>query len=116
MRRRLFDVNELTGARTYWMYDPLEDTVTLETVEDVSAGIERNKAMLAMTDEKARWGEWSHVAWIPDTLLEQWIKDGTLEHEPGKRSFSFRNQRAALRKLDDPEFKYLRTRPGLVSR
>lgn len=116
MQRRLFDHNPLTGARTYWMYDAQDDTVTLQTVEDVSPILERNKALFAMTDENARWGEWSHVATIPDTLLEEWIKDGTLQWEPGKRSLSFKDQREALRKLDDPEFLKLRTRPGRVSR
>lgn len=116
MERRLWDYNPLTGARTYWLYDAVADTVTLETVEDVSPIIERNKALYAMTDENTRWGEWSHVATIPDTVLENWIKDGTLQWEPGKRSLSFRDQRDALRALDDNDWLKLRVRPGRVSR
>jgi hypothetical protein len=114
MTRRLFD--DFNGVKTWWIYNEADDTVTLQREQDVSPILEANKALYATVDENARWGELTRVAHIPEVLLDEWIKDGTLQWEPGHRSLGFRDQRTALRKLDDPEFLKLRTRPGHVSR
>lgn len=104
----------MTGAQTYWVYDDTDDTVTLRTVQDVEPIIEMNKALYAQTDEKARWGEWNHVAQIPLHILDKWIEEGIMERDG--RGWTFKDNKEALKRLDDPDFRYFRTRPGKLSR
>lgn len=112
---RLWDYDPLTGERTYWIHDPIEDTVTLRRVVDVAPILEQNTALHAMTDENERWGEWTRVASIPLQLLDQWIAEGIMgRNDHG--GWTFKDNREALRRLDDNDFKKLRTRPGSLSR
>lgn len=113
-QERLWDYDPITGERTYWLYDDAADTVTLRRVVDVAPVLERNQALHAMTDENARWGEWSHVASIPNIVLEQWIEDGVLAADG--RNWTFKDNMDALRRLDSNEWIKLRTRPGSLSR
>lgn len=115
MTARLFDYDPLTGERQYWIYNEADDTVTIRHVQDVSGIIEENQALYNMTDENERWGEFTRVAHIPNVILEQWIREGVLASN-GHGGWSFKNDMAALKRLDSNEWTKLRTRPGSLSR
>lgn len=99
---RLFDVDREAGTTT-WFHPEEDGGFTLETVQDVGPVLEVNKALHAAIDERARYGEWSHVASIPLVVWEQWKKEGDV------------NDPAFVRKkLNDRDNLFMRTRPGRI--
>lgn len=100
---RLFDVDRETGI-TQIFHPEADGGFTMETLQDVESVIEQNKLLNNDVDERARYGErLTRVASIPLVVWEQWSKEGDL------------NDPAFLKKkLNDPENKYFRTRPGRI--
>ena len=80
-----------------------EDEIIVATKTDVTDLIERNKAMMAQTDERAPWAEWTHVAAIPAEVMEDLHRKGIL-----------RDNRAFNRWLNDNYNQAFRTRPGRI--
>ncbi len=105
--KRLFDHNPDTGETQYLDVDG--DKVTLETVQDVEPILERNKRLANDTD-RARTGvkeSWLHAASIPNAVIMQWRQEGIDVFNP-------EHWQAVRRKLNDPEWRYLRTGGGRV--
>lgn len=113
---RLWDYDPLTGERTYWIYNEDDDTVTLRRIVDVEPILEANQALYNQYDERSRWGDWNHVATIPNHILDSWIREGIMSKRENGRGWTFRDNKEALRRLDDNDWKKLRTRPGSLSR
>ena len=116
MSRRLLEYDPLTRTATYHHYDQVDGRTTVQTVQDAEPVIEANKAFqnagvggamglnpLSHGGIKANW--W-HVARIPNTLIEKWMK------EDGVNVMLKENWRWLRRKLMDPEYRYLRTGTG----
>jgi hypothetical protein len=107
MSRRLLDVDRLTGVREYHRYDAATDTTIIESVQDVAPILERNKALA-----NADGGGWSasrelrRAAAIPAIVILKWRR------EDGIDVFDRNHWPAVKRKLNDPEWRYLRTAPG----
>ena len=84
-------------------YDEIDDRVVIRRYQDVEPFLEANKR-LQNADYASRRGEWMrHVAAIPDIIVNKWlIEDGInalkKEHWPAVR-----------RKLNDPDWRWLRT-------
>lgn len=100
---RLFDIDPLTGAVETFHYDDVEETFTLERVEDVTDIIEMNKAVAGMTPGNWRKSELHRVASIPAVLVQELRQKGIL-NDPERL-------RAWLNESDNAVF---RTRPGRV--
>lgn len=83
------DTDEETGISTYGMD------------QDVSAILDQNKR--EYNADHGKWGEWRHVGSIPMSLYNQWAAEGILD-----------DQKALARKLNDIDFRSLRTRPGNI--
>jgi len=78
----------------------------LESKQDVTDIIERNKARMALVDENAGWNEWAQVAEIP---VEVWYNHLVPS--------GIANDETRLRKwLDDRDNLLFRTRPGRMSK
>jgi hypothetical protein len=107
MTRRLLDATP-EGLVEYFHFDEAADRMTIETVHDVTAVIERNKALAAETTGYSPSRELKHVDSIPVAVLHKWrIEDGI--------DWADRNHwPAVLRKLMDPEWHFLRTSPGRI--
>lgn len=100
-------------AKMYLDYDPVSgirhwvdtDEETGETRygcdQEVAALLDLNKE--AFNNSDGRWGEWTHVACIPMAMFEQWEREGITSDQQKMRE-----------KLNDPEFRYFRTRPGTI--
>ena len=74
--------------------------------QDVEPIIERNK-MLAGEPQKSDWGR--HVATIPHVILVTWLNEEWARGNTRLRLFSAEFNALVKRKLEDPDWKYLRT-------
>lgn len=104
---RELSYDPITRTRKIFHADETGTNYTVEKRQDVTDILERNKALMAQTDERARWGEMTQVASVPLAVYEQWIQDGVID-----RDGNVHDDKAVLRVLQDPEWAKLRTRPG----
>jgi hypothetical protein len=108
----LWDVANIEGGTTTGIdYDPVDDQLTVVNLQDCEPTLELNKKLYNQDD--GGYGptrEWKRVASIPNIILEKWLK------EEGIRWWDSEDTHKLAAKLDDPEWKFLRTAPGRVSR
>ena len=80
----------------------------IENSQDISGIIESNKAQFNAIDEKAKWGEWTKVASIPNVVIDELNKQGIM------RGFAVLDEKRFRLFLNDPDNRFFRTRPGQV--
>jgi hypothetical protein len=103
MSKRFLDSDPLTGTET-WFHWNGDGTFSIETKQDVTGVVERNKALYNEHDERTPWrGEWHLVGSIPLTVYFDLKQKGVLD-----------DQKALKRWLNDPDNRGFRTRPGQV--
>lgn len=105
--KRLLDRDPLTRTETWHDYDPITRETTIYDVQDCEPFLERNKA-LATDDSRSKKGikdSWWHVATIPNAIIHKWLAEGinVYRREDAKK---------VMRKLKDPEYRFLKTTPG----
>lgn len=83
------------------------DQYLLHSSQDTDAIIERNKAMATTNDGYSPSRELRRVATIPALIREKWLKE---EGWDAWRPDRYPEQ--LMRKLNDPEWQFLRTAPG----
>jgi hypothetical protein len=94
----------MSAVLTRIHYDRAERKVTFERVQDVEPILEANKALRA-APAATDWGRL--VADIPCVVIEKWL------HEEGVNVLGLpadEFRRFIARKLDDPDWRHLRTR------
>ena len=104
MAKRLIDYDPLTETTSWFEYDALTDKTTIYTEQNVEAIIEANKRRQNDPSyaEHGKKQEYIHEACIPNSVIHQWLKEG----------INFYNKEdwgKVRKKLNDPEYKYLRT-------
>jgi len=108
----LWDVANIEGGTTTGIdYDPVDDQLTVLNRQDCEPTLELNKKLY--NDGTNGYGptrEWRRVATIPNVILEKWLT------EEGIRYWDSEDTAKLAAKLDDPEWRFLRTAPGKVSR
>ena len=83
--------------------------ITVERVQDVEPIIDQNKRLQALPQKRA--GSFRHIGTIPNVILERWIvEDGVNYLALSKEEFD----RMIMRKLRDPDWKWLRTGEGRI--
>ena len=110
--RRFYGVNmqklgeEVTieGKRT-WFSDGDGGLVIMDE-QNVAPILEANKASYNQIDERARWGDGARVAEIPNSVIADLNVKGIM------RGFAVVDQKRMKAFLNDPENRFLRTRPG----
>jgi len=85
--------------------DPGERRITFERVQDVEPIIEHNKAIAGL-DQHSDWGR--AIAEIPNIFLEQWLAEEYRRGNVGIRLFSEEFNKIVRKKLNDPEWRFLR--------
>lgn len=87
----------------------VDGNLTVEQVQDVEPVLEANKkAFNAVGDHNRYTGrDMYRVASIPNIVIAQWMKEGVDLFNPD-------HAQAVKRKLNSPEYAYLRTRPGRI--
>lgn len=98
---------DANGLLTEYHADALDDAVTIRRVQDVEPILEANKALYTLNDGYSPSRDLRRVARIPATVIEQWMKQGI-------NIFDKNCEAAVRRKLNDPQYLYLRTAPGRV--
>jgi hypothetical protein len=86
--------------------DEGEKSLTFVNVQDVEPILDLNKEQRS-EDQISDWGR--RIARIPNTIMLQWYYE---EVQKGNRSLNMYSEefdRIVARKLDDPDFAYLRT-------
>jgi hypothetical protein len=92
-------------------FDANGKDLAVEHVQDVEPILEWNKE--ARRDEqRSDWGR--HVARIPNVIYVKWLHEEHAKGNTSLRMFTEEFDRIVQRKLQDPEWAYLRTdRPAL---
>ena len=114
MSRRFFSHNKLTGVTQFW-HDLGDGRFAIESVQDVEGRLERNKALAnhgdgGFSEDPDKWLK--RIASIPNVVVLQWLKEGLDVLNGDPRDPEFKRKLAA--KLNDPDYRYLRTAPGRV--
>jgi hypothetical protein len=87
--------------------------VAVEQIQDVEPILERNKA-LRTEDQKSDWGR--HVASIPNVIYVKWLNEEHARGNMSLRMFTPEFDLIVQKKLQDPEWAYLRTdKPALIT-
>ena len=81
------------------------DTVTIYVEDDVEDIIEQNK-QLATLPQKSDWGR--HVASIPNVILNRWLNEEQLRGNWMLRMGGEEWDKLVARKLQDPDWRFLR--------
>lgn len=104
---RLFDYDPFTGITEYVDYDHQTDTLIVHRVQDVEPVLEQNKAIANEVDISKRGIKdgWWRFAHIPAIVIEQWLKEGI-------NIFSKNDKKKVFEKLNDPDYRYLKTTTG----
>jgi hypothetical protein len=86
-------------------FDSGEGVIVAKTVQDVEPILERNK-MLRSIEQKSDWGR--HIASIPNVILVRWLNEEYARGNVGLRIFSKEFDALIAKKLNDPDWKFLR--------
>lgn len=94
----------MSGTFTRLHLDRGERTITAETVQDVEPILELNKARQNEAPTQSDWGR--HIGTIPNVILVKWLyEEGANVWRMSSDEFG----RFIRRKLNDPDWRYLRT-------
>lgn len=93
------------GAKVRFHLDNNGEDLTVEHTQDVGAIIEHNKALQSMP-QRSDWGR--HIASIPEVIVMKWL-DEEAARGNHLRMYTPEFNQLIERKLNDPEWKYLRT-------
>lgn len=104
---KLFNVDTLAGRHTV-AHEDGEGGIILETVQDVSHIVEGNKKLFNEITSQDKWGDITHVARLPLTVIDDLNKKGIM------RGFAVLDEKAFKAFLNDPDNRFFRTRPGRV--
>lgn len=81
-------------------------TVIASATQDVEPILKRNQRL--RREPQARdWGR--HVATIPNVILLKWLNEAHARGNTGLRMFTAEFDELVARKLEDPDWKFLRT-------
>jgi len=81
-------------------------TVIASATQDVEPILERNQQLRGKV-QKSDWGR--HVATIPNVILLKWLNEAHAGGNTGLRMFTTEFDTLVAGKLEDPDWKYLRT-------
>ncbi len=95
------------GTRHFWANNH-DGTYTVTAVQDCEAILDRNKAMATHNDGYSPSRELRRVASIPNVVALMWLREeGWWYLDPNAKD-------RLRRKLNDPDWRWLRTAPGVV--
>jgi hypothetical protein len=99
--KRLLSTDPLTGITQHFHMDRDSGAITIETTQDVTSIVERNKALQKEGFDKG--SEMWPVATVPMTILVQWANEAGIDMN--SKAFG----EVVKKKLNDPDFKAFRT-------
>ena len=109
MARRLLDVDPITGDKAYHHYDHSTKVSHIETVYNIEPILQINKEA-----QKERYGDkkgirkgWWHVGTIPNGVIAKWLEEGINFYDKDHWD-------AVKKKLNSPDYRYLRSGRGRI--
>jgi hypothetical protein len=106
---RDFGTSKIPGVTRYWADDG-EGGGVVRTVQDVTAIVERNKAMANENDGYNKSRDFKRAGTVPYLTLYKWIAEAHLE--PNDPDFTDKLNKLIIAKLNDSDYRHLRTIPG----
>lgn len=102
-------VIDASGIITETWYNPHDDVLTVKRTQDVEPILEDNKSAYNSAPKHGQrfQHELVEVAYIPNIVIEQWLKEGLNIYRGDKET-----RKRLMAKLNDPDFRALRSRPG----
>ncbi len=101
----------MSGVRIRTLLDSNGTDLAIEHIQDVEPILEWNRQSRS-EEQNADWGR--HVARIPNVIYLRWLNDEHARGNTSLRPFTPEFDLIVQKKLDDPEWAYLRTdRPRL---
>jgi hypothetical protein len=93
--------------QTSLLLDRADKRIIAVTSQDVEPILERNKALQAEPQPARRRGDWGrHIGTIPNVILVKWMnEEGANVLKMSSDEFG----KFIRKKLDDPDWRYLRT-------
>ena len=108
MTRHVLDDGSHDGIKQDMIFDDSETKVIVHQHADVEPVIDDNKRLMNLNSGWSKSREWKRVASIPIAVQFEWIqKYGTDPLAKG-------NEKFLKRILNDPDWRYLRTAPGML--
>jgi hypothetical protein len=103
----LVNYDELTGVET-WL-EVADGKATYQTRQNIAPILEQNKELFNDEGYKKRGikSGFYHAARIPEAVVLKWMQEGV-------NIFDKNATKAIERKLNDPEYRYLRTSSGRI--
>jgi len=105
--RRVLDFDSTSRIKNDFIFEagenPSQDKFVIETTQDVTEIIAKNKASSNEVDKRKPWGEWSKIASLPMTIYFDLKHKGILDDKVAFNKW-----------LNDPDNKYFRTRGGRI--
>lgn len=86
--------------------DASDNRITIYSEDDVQEVLDHNKACQTI-EQRSDWGR--HVAKIPTVILTRWLNEEWAKGNTTIRSLGAEFDDLIARKLQDPEWKFLRT-------
>ena len=95
----------MSGLASQTLYDASERKFTFVRVQDIEPYLENNKQL--RTQEQK--GDWRQTASIPNIILMKWLNEEIDRGHKGLRLYTKEFDEVIRRKLQDPDYAYLRT-------
>ena len=105
--KRLFSQNG--DAHTIFHYDEMEDTVTLQHIQDCTAIIENNKRLQTMNDGYSPSRFMRRKASIPLGLARQWLQEDGINEVEFWQWKGWAQNEYFRRKYQSSDFRHVRT-------
>jgi len=99
----------MSDVKTTYKHDPIEDKLYIGREQDVEPFLEANKRSYNSSGKQFKSESFNHVARIPVIVLEKWCRDHGIKYEE-----IMNNDKLLKQFLNDPENKFLRTKPGRI--
>ena len=106
---RDFGTSKIPGVTRLWCDDGQGGGV-IRTTQDVTAIVERNKAMANHNDGWSKSKEWKRAGTVPFLTMYKWIAEARLE--PNDPEFQDKLNKLIIAKLNDSDYRHLKSIPG----
>ena len=97
----------MSDLKTQIKHDTKEDKIHVGHTQDVSSILESNKRAFNESEKHDKYGDWNRVASVPAVVVMEWMKEGINLMAP-----TYQDKVKIKKKLNSPEYAYLRTRKG----
>jgi hypothetical protein len=97
----------MSDLKAHIQHDEMDDKLHIAHAQDVAPIIESNRKAFNASEKHDKYSDWNRVASIPAVVVMEWMKEGINVMAP-----TYEDQKKIKKKLNSPEYAYLRTRKG----